>query len=109
MAKITDEHLRGLLTGCATITPQELWLMLHGPDVPCEGARLAGCEEALERLGYRKVPVHPVRASRDGFEWVREDWLEDDRFEDLREDPLLALLWERYIQFQVANGAGQVH
>ena len=109
MAKITDDRLRNLLTGCATITPQELYLMLHGPDVPCEGARLVACEEALERLGYKKVQVDPPRASRDGFEFVRNDWLEDDRFEDLRNDPILAQVWERYIQFQIANGAGKVH
>jgi hypothetical protein len=100
-----EKRVREILAGCQRITPQELWLHLHGPDIPCEGARLTACEEALAALGYVRVPVHRVRLSRDGFEWVREPWPSDDRWPDLSDDPVLIELFERYLMFQVASGA----
>ncbi len=109
MAKITDDHLRELLAGVARVTPHELWLMLHGPGVPCEGARVTICELALARLGYERVPVHPVRLSRDGFEWVRGHWPSDDRWPDLTDDPVLLEVLDRYVTFRLACGAGTVH
>jgi|GEM_PF-6591216 len=83
--------------------------MLHGPGVPCEGARVTICELALARLGYERVPVHPVRLSRDGFEWVRGHWPSDDRWPDLTDDPVLLEVLDRYVTFRLACGAGTVH
>ncbi|MFG1391248.1 hypothetical protein [Xanthobacter agilis] len=107
MARITDDDLRELLAGCVSTTPHELWLMLHGPKVPCIGARVTMCEEALARLGYRKVPVHPLRLSRTGFEWVRDHWPSDDRWPDLCDDPVLLEIFDRYITWRIAMGAGE--
>jgi len=106
MAAVTDDHLRELLAGVGNTTPYELWLMLHGPEVPCEGARVTACEEALSRLGYERVPVHPIRLSRDGFEWVRGHWPSDDRWPDLSDDPILLEIFDRYLTFRLACGAG---
>lgn len=109
MAAVTDDRLRELLAGCGRMTPHELWLMLHGPDVPCEGARVTVCEAALARLGYRRVPVDPIRESRDGFEWVRDHWPSDDRWPDLSDDPVLREVFDRYVTLRLASGAAERH
>lgn len=109
MRRITDDGLRERLAGCVSTTPEELWLMLHGPDVRCVGARVTICEGALFRLGYRRVPVHPLRISRTGFEWVRGHWPSDDRWPDLSGDPILLEIFDRHISFRLASGAGTQH
>lgn len=107
MAAITDDILRELLAGVLATTPAELWLMLHGARVACVGARQRACEQALARLGYRRVPVHPLRLSRDGFEWHRDPWPSDDHWPDLSDDPILLEIVERYIAWRIATGAGE--
>lgn len=67
------------------------------------------CEEALARLGYCRVPVHPIRISRTGFEWVRDHWPSDDRWPDLSGDPILLEIFDRYVTLRLTSSAGTQH
>lgn len=109
MAAVTYDRLRELLAGVARTTLHELWLMLHGLEVPCVGARVSAYEEPLARIGYERVPVYPLRLSRDGFEWVRRHWPSDDRWPDLSDDPILLEILDRYLTLRLAGAAGTVH